>query len=53
LCAELEASAPVEERGLSVVGSNDKNGSKKVRRVTPSSCALAAAFVLDTPKNLQ
>jgi hypothetical protein len=49
---EAEASAPTEEQGSSVVGSNDKDGSKKIRRVMPLSCASAAAFVHDTPKNL-
>jgi hypothetical protein len=53
LALSFEASAAVEEQGSSVVGSNDKDGSKKIRRVTLSSCALAAAFVHDTPKNLQ
>jgi hypothetical protein len=46
---EAKASALAEERGSSVVGSNDKDGSKKIRRVTLLSCAPAAAFVHDTP----
>jgi hypothetical protein len=53
LCDESEASAPTEEQGSSVAGSNDKDGSKKIRRVTLLSCVLAAAFVHFTPENLQ
>jgi hypothetical protein len=53
LCDEAAASAPTEEQGSSVVGSNDKDGSKKIRRVTLLSCALAAAFIHYTPENLQ
>jgi hypothetical protein len=52
LCDEAEASAPIEEQGSSVVERYDKDGSKKIRRVTLLSCALAAAFVHFTPENL-
>jgi hypothetical protein len=35
LSGEAKASAPAEEQDSSVVGSNDKDGSKKIRRVKP------------------
>jgi hypothetical protein len=39
------------ERGSSFVETTDKDGSKKIRRVMPSGCASAAAFVPNTPEN--